>query len=130
MRFVNKQPGGGQIRILLMNEYGALIPLWTDDGQTDGEELALSDSLRADLATFSARSEANVPDEVSDDRFDAVPVLRSLASMRYSLRRFMTPAGRRDARAEEDDDMQRVGEGLRDRLQDELGDGYIVTYQH
>lgn len=129
MRSVNKQSDDGHIRIRLMNEYGARIPLWADDGQTDGEELALSDSLRADLATFAARWEANVPDEVSDDRFDAVPVLRSLASMRYSLRRFMHPKRRRDAGVEEQD-MRRVGEDLRNRLQHELGDGYIVTYRH
>ena len=112
-----------------MNDYGADVPLWTDDGQTNGEELGLSEALLVDLAAFARRWEASVPPEVFDDRFDGVPILRSLVDVRYSLRRLLRPARRRAAAAE-DRELRRLGEELRVRLDLELGDAYDVTYQH
>lgn len=119
----------GLIELRLMNDYGAEIPLWGDNGQTDGYELDLSDTLRSDLAVFASRWEASIPAEVYDDRWDGVPVVRSLVAVRHSLRRLVNPAGRRSERAE-DAEMRRLGEALRGRLQDELGSRYNVTYQH
>lgn len=112
-----------------MNEYSATIPLWDDEGQTDGEELGLSDALRSDLASFTNRWEASIPDEVHDDRFDHIPVARSLVNAWRSLRRLANPAGRRAAEAD-DVEMRNLGEELRGRLQNELGPRFHVTYQH
>ena len=127
--FVSRRADDERISIRLMNEYSAEIPLWTDEGHTDGEELGLSDALRSDLASFANRWEASIPDEASDDRFDGVPIMRWLVDARYSLRRFMNPAGRR-AVAAEDRELRRLGEELRSRLERELGKRYHVTYQH
>lgn len=118
-----------RINIRLMNEYGAEIPLWTDEGLTDGEELGLSDALLSDLASFANRWEASISPEVFDDRWDGVPIMSSLVIARYSLHRLFHPAERREAKAE-DAEMRRLGEDLRSRLEHELGSRYCVTYQH
>ncbi|MEO6472465.1 MAG: hypothetical protein ABIR57_10995 [Aeromicrobium sp.] len=126
---MSERAGGGPIEIRLMNEYGARMPLWDDEGQTDGEELELSDALRADLQSFANRWEASVPDDVTDDRWDGVPVMSSLVSARYSLQRMLNPTAHRDPAAE-DAEMLVLGEGLRSRLEHELGHNYRVTYRH
>ena len=116
-------------KLVLMNEYGGGMPLWDDEGQTDGDELGLSDSLRADLQAFSTRWQSMIPDEVSDDRWDGNWVMSRVTSRRYALRRLLHPGARR-ARVAEDVEMRRIGEALRDRLQDELGSSHLVTYRH
>lgn len=119
----------GRIHIRLMNNYSAKIPLWADSGHTDGEELGISEALRSDLASFARRWEASISDDVSDDRWDGVPVMSSLVSARYALRRRLKP-GQRRAVELEDAEMQRIGEELRLRLESELGSHYRVTYHH
>jgi len=115
--------------IRLMNEYGGGMPLWDDEGQTDGDELGLSDALRADILAFSKRWESSISPEVFDDRWDGNPLMSRLTSARYAMQRLLHPGARRAALVERDD-MRRLGEQLRDRLQHELGDGYQVTYHH
>ena len=117
------------IRIKLMNDYGAEIPLWDEEGHTDGQELGLSESLVGDLAAFAERWEAAVPAEVYDDRYDGDPVKSRLVRMRYGLKRLVNPA-ERQARIAEHMTMAELGEGLRSRLQTELGPDYRVTYHH
>lgn len=116
------------VEIVLMNEYGGQT-LWDDEGGMDPDKLALSDDLRADLEAFADRWDANVPAEVYDDRWDGVPVMMQLVDLKYALRRKLNPAARRRAEIE-DAEMRVLGEQLRVRLQDELGDGYRVTYAH
>ena len=123
------QAGEGPIDIRLMNEYGVEMPLWGVDGLMDGDELELSDGLRADLESFADRWEASISPEVSDDRWDDVPVMRSLVRARYSLQSRLNPSAQRDA-ANEDAEMLALGEELRSRLQEELGSDYRVTYRH
>ncbi|ROR91318.1 hypothetical protein [Nocardioides aurantiacus] len=118
----------GRVHLRLMNEFGCDPPLWDELGGTDGEGLDLSDGLLADLSAFADRWEAAVPAEVFDDRWDGVPVMQQLVSLRYTLLG-LRPATRRRTRAE-DRTLRELGESLRQRLQDELGDGYRVTYQH
>ncbi len=110
-----------------MNEYGATMPLWGPEGHTDGEELDLSDELRADLEAFAERWDAWIPREVTDDRWDGVPVMSTLVRLKYATHRLLHP-GEQRAAAAEDAAMRVLGEELRDRLQDELGPGYRVTY--
>ena len=126
---MDERVGDERINIRLMNEYSASIPLWTDEGQTDGEELGLSDALRGDLRLFAHRWEASIPNDVFDDRFDAIPIVRSLVDTWRSLRRRVNPAARRSAEAE-DVELRRLGEELRGRLEFELGSRYVVTYKH
>lgn len=118
-----------RIHILLANEYCVDFPLWPDDDEIDVENLGLSDALSSDLRAFAARWEAAVPAEIFDDRWDGVPVMQQLVDVRYALQRLLNPAGRRQAKAE-DEAMQARGEDLRTRLERELGPGYRVTYQH
>lgn len=120
---------GAPIHIRLMNEYGCDIPLWPDDMDTDVDELVLSESLRSDLVAFAARWDAAISPEVYDDRWDGVPIMRSLVSARYALIRRLHPARKRAAQAEHEE-MCRLGEDLRARVEDELGPGYRVTYVH
>lgn len=117
----------GRIHIRLMNDYSAEMPLWDHEGHTDGSDLPISDGLRADLEAFAARWDAAVPREVTDDRWDGVPVMSDLVRLRYALHRLLHPAEQRAARAE-DEAMRALGEELRVRLQEELGDQYVVTY--
>lgn len=117
------------MKVRLMNEYSVTLPLWDDEGLMDGDELELSDALRADLESFASRWEASISDEAFDDRWDGVPVMRWLVSARHSLQRMLNPAAQRDAAAE-DTAMRILGEELRDRLQQELGSGYRVIYRH
>lgn len=126
---MSERAGGGPIEIRLMNEYSVGMPLWDSEGLMDGDELELSDALRADLESFADRWQALVPDEVADDRWDGIPVMSSLVSARYSLQRILNPAAQRDAAAE-DAEMRVLGEELRGRLQRELGSDYRVTYRH
>src|SRR5689334_13415525 len=112
-----------------MNEYGGGMPLWDDEGQTDGDELGLSEALRADLQAFSARWESSIPAEVFDDRWDGNPLMSRLTDARHAVHRLTHPGARRGAVAE-DAEMRRIGEQLRDRVQHELGSGYRVTYHH
>jgi len=112
-----------------MNEYSASMPLWDDEGHTDGEDLRLSEALRSDLGTFASRWNSSIRAEVYDDRFDHIPVLMRLVDALRSLRRLANPAERRAAEAA-DAELRNLGEELRDRLQDELGASYHVTYRH
>lgn len=126
---VNERPRDERIQIRLMNEYWVTIPLWDDEGQTDGEELGLSEELYADLASFQRRWEASIPADVFDDRFDGYPVVRFLVESGRSLRRRANMAARRAAE-QEDAELRRLGEELRDRLERELGSRYRVIYKH
>jgi hypothetical protein len=126
---MDERAGDERPTIRLMNEYSVTIPLWDDEGQTDGNELGLSDALRADLTSFARRWEATIPVETFDDRFDDVPVTRSVIDAWRLLRRIANPAGRRAARAE-DVELRSLGEDLRGRLEHELGGRYRVIYQH
>ena len=115
--------------IRLMNEYFVTMPLWDDEGQTDGEDLGLSDALRADLESFASRWNAAIPHEVFDDRFEHLRVVGTVVDMWRALRRLADPAGRRAA-ATEDAELRRLGEELRARLEDELDGRYRVVYRH
>jgi hypothetical protein len=126
---MNDAVGDDRMTIRLMNDYGVTIPLWDHEGQTDGEELGLSDALRSDLTSFAQRWERSIPDEVFDDRFDGVPVMGSLVVGWHRLRRLAHGSGRRATEAE-DAALRILGEDLRSRLQHELGSSYRVTYQH
>lgn len=119
----------GRIHIVLANEYGYGVPLWPDDIDTDVEDLGLSNSLLADLEAFGDRWNAAVPREIFDDRWDGVPIMRSLVSARYAIGRFLHPAQERAADAEREE-IIRIGEELRVRLERELGPAYRVTYVH
>ena len=112
-----------------MNEYDCELPLWPDDLETDVEELDLSDGMLYDLRAFAARWDAAISPEATDDRWDGVPIMRSLVSARYSLDRLVHPARQR-AYAAEFEAMRRIGEDLRVRLERELGPDYRVTYHH
>ena len=112
-----------------MNEYGGGIPLWESGEQTDGDELGLSDALRADLQAFSDRWQSSIPSEVTDDRWDDNRLMSRLVSARYALRRLLEPSARRAA-ATEDAEMRVLGQVLRDRIQQELGSDYNVVYRH
>lgn len=127
--FVSENAEGGPIEIRLMNEYGGGMPLWDDEGPTDGEELHLSDSLRADLLAFSDRWQASISPEVTDDRWDGDPFMSRVVSARYRLQRALRPGARREA-AEEDAQMRKLGRALRERMQEELGTDFRVTYHH
>ncbi|MCL3818353.1 hypothetical protein [Aeromicrobium wangtongii] len=118
-----------RIHIRLMNEYGGGLPLWPDDIDFDVDELHLSDSLTSDLEAFAARWDASISPEVYDDRWDGVPVMQSLVRARYALGRLLHPSRERAAAAEHDE-MRRIGAELRDRLEQELGPAYRVTYVH
>lgn len=115
------------VEITLMNEYGVDVPLWGEDGQTDGDEFDLSDELLADLRAFGRRWNAWISPEVYDDRWIDNLVMDWVVSARYAFRRLIDPAGRR-AEREEYQEMLRIGEALAVRVQDELGDGYVVRY--
>lgn len=125
----SERADGRPIEIRLMNEYGGGMPLWDDEGQTDGDGLQLSDALRAELLAFSDRWQASIPREVTDDRWDGNPFMSRLVSARYALQRLLHPAERRAA-AKEDAQMRKLGQILRDRMQHELGSDYHVTYRH
>lgn len=112
-----------------MNEYGGCLPLWADDIDIDVDDLVLSDSLVSDLEAFAVRWNAAISPEVSDDRWDGVPIMQSLVSARYTLGRLLHP-GRERALEAEHEEMRRIGEQLRARLERELGPGYCVTYVH
>jgi hypothetical protein len=125
-------PDPPPLNIRLMNEYGYGPPLWPDVlDDVDPEDLfdGLSKSLQADLMAFVNRWDANVSPEVYDDRWDGVPVMMQLVAARYALGRLLHP-GRERAAVVEDQEMRRIGEELRVRLQQELGPGYRVTYVH
>lgn len=119
----------GRIHICLMNEYGGGLPLWPENIDTEIDDLVLSGSLIADLETFVTRWNAAIPPEVSDDRWDGVPIMQSLVAARYALGQLLHPARERAAEAESEE-MRRIGEDLRIRLERELGPGYRVTYVH
>jgi hypothetical protein len=78
---------------------------------------------------FADRWEAAIPPEVFDDRWDGVPIMRSLVSARYAVGRWLHPA-RAQAAAEEHEAMRRTGAALAQRVQNELGPRYAVTYVH
>lgn len=118
-----------RIHIRLMNEYGGGLPLWPEDIDTDVEDLHLSDSLLSDLEAFVERWDASISPEVYDDRWDGVPIMQSLVGARYALGRLLHPSRERAAVAE-NEEMRRIGEGLRTRLEHELGPAYRVTYVH
>jgi len=126
---VSERYGDQPVKILLMNEYGGGMPLWDDGCQTDGDELGLSDELRADLQAFSTRWESSISPDVFDDRWDGNWLMSRVTSAKYTLKRLINPGAGRAAVAE-DAAMRRIGEALRDRLQAELGDGYVVTFRH
>lgn len=126
---MNENADGRPIEIRLMNEYGGGIPLWESGEQTDGDELGLSDALRADLQAFSDRWQSSIPSEVTDDRWDDNRLMSRLVSARYALRRLLEPSARRAA-ATEDAEMRVLGQVLRDRIQQELGSDYNVVYRH
>lgn len=126
---MTKELGFDPMGVRLMNDYGAELPLWLDDPDLDGDDLDLSDELRADLMAFAERWEAGIDPEVFDDRWDGVFVMQSLVSAKYMLNRLVHPARQRAARADAKD-MRRVGEALAVRVQDELGPAYRVRYQH
>lgn len=126
---MTKKLGLDPMGVRVMNDYGIDLPLWLDDPDLDGDDLDLSDGLRADLMAFAERWEAGIDPEVFDDRWAGVPVMDTLVGVRYSLGRLLHPARQRAARAEAKD-MRRVGEALAVRVQDELGPAYRVRYQH
>lgn len=111
-----------------MNDHSVDFPLW---GQVDFDDEALadllSDDLNADLRAFARRWEAAVPDWVFDDRFDHLPLVPSLMDAGRAVRRLMNPAARRAAERE-DAAIRAEGERLRERVQDELGPAYVVSY--
>lgn len=118
------------VGLRLMNDYCVDLPLWLDhdaDDDLDEEHLGLSDGLVADLRAFAARWEANISPEVSDDRWDNNRVMRRVTQAKYAFGRLVHPARER-AVAEEWVEIRRVGEALRDRLEDELGPRFRVTY--
>lgn len=124
---------GLPIEIDLMNEYGGGMPLWD---RTDREDLddewwseLLSRDLQTDLQAFADRWQAAVPDEISDDRFDHLPLVPLVVDAARAVRRLFRPAERR-ALAVELSALRAQGEELRDRLQAELGDEYRVSYVH
>jgi hypothetical protein len=117
------------IYIRVMNEYGGGLPLWPDDIDDDVNDLDLSEDLRADLMTFAERWDAAIDPEVTDDRWDGVPVMQTLVRAKYSMGRLLHPARERAAEAEYED-MRRTGEALAVRVQDELGSAYRVRYVH
>jgi hypothetical protein len=117
------------IYIRVMNEYGGGLPLWPDDIDDDVNDLDLSEDLRADLMTFAERWDAAIDPEVTDDRWDGVPVMQTLVRAKYSMGRLLHPARERAADAEYED-MRRTGEALAVRVQDELGSAYRVRYVH
>jgi hypothetical protein len=117
------------IYIRVMNEYGCGLPLWPDDIDDDVNDLDLSEDLRADLMTFAERWDAAIDPEVTDDRWDGVPVMQTLVRAKYSMGRLLHPARERAAEAEYED-MRRTGEALAVRVQDELGSAYRVRYVH
>ena len=114
--------------IRVMGEHGGGECLWGPEGLTDGEQLGLSAGLRRDLVAFGDRWEANVPRSVTDDRWDGVPVMSRLVSLKYAVldRR---PSVRRAAKAESAA-MRALGESLAARVQAEVGPEFVVTYQH
>lgn len=112
-----------------MNEYGGGLPLWPDDIDLDVDDLNLSDGLRSDLMAFVDRWDAAIDPEVTDDRWDGVPVMQTLVRAKYSLGRLLHPARERAAEAAYED-MRRTGESLTLRVQQELGPAYRVTYVH
>ena len=120
---------GEVIDIRVMNEYGEGLPLWADDIEVDIDELDLSAGLRDDLMAFAERWSAAVPAEVADDRWDGVPVMRSLVTAKYALGRRLHPARERAVEAE-GEEMRRIGERLAVRVQEELGPRFRVTYVH
>lgn len=119
----------GQVHVRLMNEYGGGLPLWPDDPDVDADQLGLTADLASDLISFSDRWDGATDPEVTDDRWDGVPVMQQLVSVRYALGRLLHAATRRAA-AVEDEEMRRIGESLRARVEQELGPRYRVTYQH
>ena len=128
-RTVTDVPDDDRIHIRLMNEHGGGLPLWPDDIDEDADDLVLSGSLRAELLAFSDRWNASIPAEVTDDRWDGVPIMQQLVAARYALARRLNPARQRADEAE-DREMRQTGEVLRLRLEQELGPRYRVTYQH
>ncbi|WP_222593349.1 hypothetical protein [Aeromicrobium flavum] len=118
-----------QIQIDLMNEYCVDMPLWDREGSADDGWWGplLSVELKSDLRSFQERWEAAVPEEVFDDRFDDLPFVQMVVDAGRAVRRFFHPAERR-AVAREAAAIEAQGELLRDRLQQELGNRYRVTY--
>jgi hypothetical protein len=117
------------IHIRVMNDYCGGLPLWPDHPDDDVEELDLSEGLRADLMAFADRWDAAIDPEVTDDRWDGVPVMQRLVDVKHSLGRLLHPARERAAEAERED-IRRTGEALAVRVQDELGPAYRVRYVH
>lgn len=118
------------IEVRVMNEYCVDFPLWGSDGDIgpdDPEEAGLSPALTADLMAFAARWEANIDPAMSDDRWDGMPVVRSIVERARALRMWLDRDGRRRWKAEAAA-MEELGEQLARRVQDELGPRYAVTY--
>lgn len=111
-----------------MNDYGAFC-LWDDEGGTDAEALGLTAGLAADLEAFAQRWDESIPADVFDDRFDHLPVVRSVVDGLRAVR-WRLDHERRRAAETEDDAIRVLGEELAVRVQDELGPGYRVRYLH
>ncbi|MDO9380722.1 MAG: hypothetical protein Q7T56_17910 [Nocardioidaceae bacterium] len=122
-------PADEPIAVKIMNEYSVDMPLWYVDAQDDGDDLPISDGLRRDLRAFARRWDDTVDDDVFDDRFDRMPPVRFVVDSWRSLTWRLSP-GKQQHAASEDAALRQTGERLRVRLQDELGDGYRVTYHH
>ena len=116
------------IEIRVMNEYGG-CHLWDEEGGTDAEELGLSAGLTADLEAFAARWDASIPAATFDDRFDHLPVIRSVVDGARAVRTLLDRQGRRAAELE-DAAIRAQGEELAARVQEEMGPRYRVTYVH
>lgn len=100
-----------------------------EEGGTDAEELGLSSTLTVDLGAFAERWEASRPTNQYDDRFDHLPVIRSIADGLRAVRHQVDREGRRAAEVE-DEAIRAQGEQLAQRVQAKLGPRYRVTYQH
>lgn len=119
------------IEVRVMNDYGVEFPLWGSDGDIgpdDPEDAGLSPELTADLHAFAARWEAHISPESTDDRWDGIPVVRSVVERARALRTWADRDGRRQWEAEAAA-MAELGEQLARRVQDELGPRYAVTYR-
>ncbi len=117
------------IAITIANEYTVDFPLWDAEGLINEEDVDISEELRRDLVSFGRRWNDSVSLEVSDDRWDDEPFMRSLVRLRYAVPKRLNPLRRRRA-VTEYAEMRKLGEDLRARLQEELGSGYHVTYRH
>lgn len=115
------------LRVRIMNERGVDLPLWPADVDDDVDDLPISDELRSDLMSLTARWAANLDMSVFEDRWVGTPIMEQLDRARYALDRWLHPARQRAARREARE-IDRLREQLAVRVGQELGPRYRVTY--